>query len=424
MITLGPALDIRESQRRNLCSNPGINFPGNSTYGVGWWTGSAPNAVTTAQSSAPWSKSGKAFRVTWTTRTSTTGDIGLNPSNMPDMFPRLVGRTISVSMVVNASADFTSATSLTPANVVGATATSMIISRNSLTPKANQPTRFWGVFQVPASVTAIGGFRVTVNMAATAGVWAEISDIEIYEGIVDFNNIAPSNGATDGWKWDGVPWGSTSVGYPYTLERIAGKAMGDAVGNNVSVPISGDPLGPFTVLSVYDVFGTQTGFTTIYTFGGAPTPSDWTVAGAFAYSRAGSFSDNTYSHSRLGTSAANNQTAVTRDGTTSIGSIRGFAPGRHVIAQSSAGGPAGSTSIRILSELDNGTISQSGQLQWGNGVARGVLKARSGQSNTEGVDMTADAIPLRTLYYPTQLSTTQIQAACRWLASKYSFAVA
>lgn len=76
-----------------------------------------------------------------------------------------------------------------------------------------------------------------------------------------------SNGNTPGWKWLGTPGTSTSVGYPYTLESIAGRPLHDrsnvTAGTSLNVNVGQDmtiysvcsDISPQTTAGFYEGYG-------------------------------------------------------------------------------------------------------------------------------------------------------------------------
>lgn len=70
-----------------------------------------------------------------------------------------------------------------------------------------------------------------------------------------------ADGGTPGWRWTGTAGASESVGYPYTLESIAGRplAVNTATGTSVAVPDL-PPLQGRTLYAVYDVADTTANY--------------------------------------------------------------------------------------------------------------------------------------------------------------------
>ncbi|MES2631242.1 MAG: hypothetical protein V4611_04780 [Patescibacteria group bacterium] len=234
--------------------------------------------------------------------------------------------------------------------------------------------------------------------------------------IVTINQPLPEvfcDGNTPGWKWLGTAGNSLSVGWPYMLESVTGKPMTDLTGNDVIGTISGNAFDPFTVYHVYDATAPAAVWTTLWTVYGSDGVAGWATTGGMSYGRRNGLADNSYSHSRFGTGAANNQSAV---GTSATAPRRGFTQGRHIAAQTVTFGVSVASCTTMIDGLADDTI---GNLSKGTGIGRTGLKVRSGAASTEGPDGLAQATPIRTLYFPGDHSRSMRVAVAKWLGNKY-----
>ena len=246
-----------------------------------------------------------------------------------------------------------------------------------------------------------------------------IGDTTSHTGlIITINQPLPEvfcDGNTAGWKWLGTAGNSQSVGWPSMLQSIAGKPMTDLTGNNVIGTVSGDSYDPFTIYHVYDAFVPENSWTTLWTLYGANGVSgSWTTAGAMSFGRRGPLGDGTYLHSRFGTSAAaNNQSAILP---AAGPNRRGFTERRHVVSATVTFDDITAACTIMVDGLPDDTVSN---LTRGNGIGRTGLKVRSGSASTEGGDTSANAMPIRTLYFPGAHSRSTRVKIAGWLATRY-----
>jgi len=237
--------------------------------------------------------------------------------------------------------------------------------------------------------------------------------------LVEGNYTGPhSDGDTPGWRWDGAPHASPSVGYPYTLENIVGAPMLDLEGDNVQGLLSGDPLSDFTVYSVYDVLDTSINYNTVWKLAHSPLGSlpDWNYGG-MAFGRRGTGA-GTAAHIRLGTSAGNNQNGIQATGDGNTLAVNAFTPGRRIAAVTMY---EGLTRIRTVIEYSPEYGSQSTATLPGAGIPRIYLRARGATNDTDATSSTSMKA-VRTLYYPKNHSLGTRRSIIRWLSNRYGVA--
>lgn len=189
------------------------------------------------------------------------------------------------------------------------------------------------------------------------------------------------DGGTPGWRWLGTPGSSESVGYPYTLESIAGSPMQSAPAETVQAPIT-IPLPALSGRSayvVYDVVDTSANFPTVL--------NAWGTAGGFA--------DGRMSLQHAGTGSS--QTNMRFDGSgpdAVINQTRGASgartPGRHVAALTMADGLTSMTldvdgsiaGSRVDLVPGTGFISSAPTISLGVGGAFALLYSREHDLST------------------------------------------
>jgi hypothetical protein len=244
--------------------------------------------------------------------------------------------------------------------------------------------------------------------ATTDGIF-EIRDWMLVEGEYTGDFIIGSNPLS---RWDGTANQSASVGYPPQLLDIAGAPMASTYTESSSlIPITGNPFDDCTVYLAYETYADLAEWTTIATVGGwTGSTTDWAAKGAFSFGRRNE-GNLQYSHSRYGTSANSNQTAM------GAMVIPGWKPSRHVVAISLTDG------VTKMRTMMDGAAEVAINLQAGNGIAREFMKMRTGASSTEGTSSTV-AKGLALYYYPGAHSTATRQAMSRYLGNKYGVVVA
>ncbi len=246
---------------RNLHRNPGILAPGGQYADMlGFWGGSSPNVAADGGSvTVPWSLSGRARRVVWTTRGHVTGDVGMGLSaGWAATLAQIVGRrtTAVFDLAFSVGGWTLPAGHMTVSNVSRPGTTTAAGTIHASSPAqavtAGVPVRCWVTFTVPADATAITSIRAGLTaMPLVNGVSVECSNLDLYLGDYQPDRV-PGSGTLPGWRWAGDAWASESVGWPYTLESIAGRPLASlyraATAQSVALDLPGD-----TLLSMYGV---------------------------------------------------------------------------------------------------------------------------------------------------------------------------
>lgn len=219
-------LDAPSQPYENLFIRPGLEnyslatLPQTTTPGgFGAYLGVTPNAFTTQVVASNWAQSGRAFRATWSTRSNASGDIGLSINNTGNGIATtrwldIVGQKVTAVWDVVTSDD-TAYGGMTVVGATGGTVTQNAAVSGVGTFKAGVPTRVWVTFTIGAGVTTVNSIRANLqNLPLTAGVWAEISNAQLYLG--DYvPGRALGTGTLSGWSWSGTAGSSSSRGYPY-----------------------------------------------------------------------------------------------------------------------------------------------------------------------------------------------------------------
>lgn len=80
------------------------------------------------------------------------------------------------------------------------------------------------------------------------------------------------DGDTPGWRWTGTAGNSSSIGYPYTLESIAGPPLAISTVLGSATPVTIGAYAARTLYTAYELDGTMTGqYLTVAGFGGTAT---------------------------------------------------------------------------------------------------------------------------------------------------------
>jgi hypothetical protein len=226
----------------SLASLPVTGVPG----GFGAYAGTTPNAITQQIVASSWAQSGRAFRMTWTTRSVANGDIGLSFNNTGNgvaaaRWPELIGQRITAVWDVMLSND-NAWNGITITGVTGGTVTQNAAISGVNTIKAGVPTRVWVTFTIGVGVTNITSIRVNLqNLPLTAGVWAEISNVQLYLG-----DYVPARalgvGTLKNWQWSGTAGSSSSRGYPYPELKSgpqlrSGSKAGSTTGTSATITL-------------------------------------------------------------------------------------------------------------------------------------------------------------------------------------------
>lgn len=261
----------------------------------------------------------------------------------------------------------------------------------SRTPTPNQWERFvWNGLSPALSGAPTEIFLQFRGTGAIPQVGAtlDVTMFEMYEG--DYTGAAHQDGDTPGWQWTGTAGASESVGYPYTLESIAGTLLASVTTAGGSAPLT---LGAFegrTLYLVHDVVDTSANLMSLASIG-----SSISAGGGTMVIRTGSAS-SVYLENRPQT---NNGTPIFVDaaGARTIG--------RHV---SSATASSGAISASIC--VDGGTITTLA-LTPGTGFTPNPLLNLA--------TVTASDVPIYAVAYRGEHDAATRTRVTAWLARQY-----
>lgn len=180
-----------------------------------------------------------------------------SPTNSARLIPITIGVPITVGFFVRSSI----ATAINGfsikyrwANVPGVTGwtwtAAAVDSRRTLTDAA-----IWTWLTLtlipPAGATHLG-IAAQYSVAVAAGTTLDATGLAVVHGL-PAPITYPGEGATPGWKWIGVVDRSESVGYPYTLESIAGQPLAVNLTPNTAVAYTAPPaMAGRTLYVVHD----------------------------------------------------------------------------------------------------------------------------------------------------------------------------
>ncbi|WP_206542998.1 hypothetical protein [Microbacterium testaceum] len=292
----------------------------------------------------------------------------------------------------------------------------------TITVPANVRTRITGmaVAPKPASVDLVA-LRTTgfISSAETAG-----ASIKLEAHMVTINQPLPEvhcDGNTPGWKLLGTVGLSPAIGWPYTLDSVAGKPMASIEGDGVQAAISGQPFDPFSVYWVYDAYAPAAEWTEPFGVLGnanaAAWPTMWANQGALSFGRR-NLSDYTYAHSRLGTgpSPLDNRNGISP---TRMNETRAWEVGCHVVARAMTfpGGTDASLLTMIDGKIDHVMTYAGGA---GIGIAPALIRARTPSASANlPTPVNTNALAIRGLFYAANHDRTTRLAVARWLANRY-----
>ena len=187
----------------NLHPNPG----GASTTGYSNYAGPAPNVSTMSSVSSTWSASGTAFRTTWTTGGSTSGDLGIYVNSNSAL---TAGKTYTHLYRISAG----QASSITGPGIWAGSGVFSISasSAGTTTFSTNTPVTRWATFTADAAAMG-AGLRIVQTPTIAAGYYYELSDVMLYEGTYN-SSLGFNWGNSPNWAWNGTPNNSTSTGPP------------------------------------------------------------------------------------------------------------------------------------------------------------------------------------------------------------------
>jgi len=260
-----------------------------------------------------------------------------------------------------------------------------------------------GVMTLVRSVHTIGAGHVNagnafpkfanITVGAEVGEWYEIYKVMLVKGVYlgEF-----SNGDTPGWKWRGAANASPSVGYPYTLESIAGRPL-VTITTPGTVELTG--LTAFDDRSMYTVFEIINPASAIETLAGVATSSPNAIGAAgTSVVRTGSNAQAVIHH----------RYDLGSGGTIALvaGALR--TTGRHVI-----GVGHGAALTKRFGVADGGAYNEYAVA----GATTGFTSNRVGLA-----DVTANNVPIVAHIFGQYHNEQTARAVNKWLANKYGLA--
>lgn len=130
------------------------------------------------------------------------------------------------------------------------TSTAVVAQHINLTPT-------WTWFRISGVLPETVVDSVHMGILFSLGSWTQDAwvDVSHVMWVRDAYTGEYSDGNTPGWKWTGTAGRSESVGWPYTLESIAGKpaAIQEAAGTSSHIRPSSEPV---TLFAAYEVLET------------------------------------------------------------------------------------------------------------------------------------------------------------------------
>lgn len=187
----------------NLHPNPGAI----SGTGYGSWAGNTGNTNTTGVVAAAWSRSGSAYRSTWTAANNNTGDLQVYVNSNSILQPNTV-YTVRYRVVANQNSTVSSP------GLYSSAGTNTLVAKSysgSISYPAGTPMDVWATFQGDATALT-SGFRILLNPRnVAAGDSFDISEAVLYPG--SYNSaIGFYWGNSPNWIWNGAANNSTSTG--------------------------------------------------------------------------------------------------------------------------------------------------------------------------------------------------------------------
>jgi hypothetical protein len=207
---------------RNIHRNPGARNPSGADFTN--WAGPTPNAITPSAPDVTWSRSGKAYQVTWTNADNAdNGDIGvaLTQVTADQQF------TVEYDIVSSRGGELTIPQPFSPSGVITTQGRS---HTTSITVAPGAVTRRWATFTADAAAIAAGARIVQTVTKKQAGDYLQISNAVIYAG------PKRDNAWFDGYStpdadltpaWTGTPDASASILQGVRVEQavITGQAV-------------------------------------------------------------------------------------------------------------------------------------------------------------------------------------------------------
>lgn len=228
----GLLLDQRAQPVRNLAPRPRPDGTATANWTSRWFGGGGgAGALSVVASGGVGDR--PFYRKTWTASPTSPEDTGIQPRSTP-VTP---GRTYTVlarvrSSVATSIRSFTSGLLRVDGMAsIGSSGTQLSGGVNGNSPlAAGQWTTLRSRIVVPAGVNFVDVFPYINSAPNGAAIWAagdtlDMGDFMLVEGVYlgDY-----CDGAMPGWRWLGTAGLSQSIGWPYTLESLAGKPRWDA----------------------------------------------------------------------------------------------------------------------------------------------------------------------------------------------------
>lgn len=190
----------------NLHPNPGAV---SASSGFSTYNGSGGNvAPSSINSSAVWSASGSAFRVTWTTvGNPNSGDISVYANTSTQLVAGAT-YTIRARYIAGQSGN------MNPPGLWASSGVFTMIARstNSTTAMAaGAPVEFWLTFQADATALSSGIRLVMQPQGMVVGNYFEASEVVVYQGARQ-SSVGFVWGNSPNWVWNGTANSATSTG--------------------------------------------------------------------------------------------------------------------------------------------------------------------------------------------------------------------
>lgn len=218
-----------------------------------------PNPVPTT--SATWTGAGVAHTATFTTNSlgmkcfkitqSVTGSTAIYASRNNGGFgPIASGEKYTFLCWVEA--DFTGLLQIVAGSGTGPQVFDSTRLEFAVQPNTPQLIRL--KFTIPATGATQSHFKIVAPSSNPSTAAYSVAKVMVTAGWYDGEY---SDGYTPGWKWTGTPGTSTSIGWPYTLESIAGKP---AVARTTygPTPFNQAEGASVTLFGVYDINASPT----------------------------------------------------------------------------------------------------------------------------------------------------------------------
>lgn len=248
---------------------------------------------------------------------------------------------------------------------------------------------------------------VQIIITANQGVNGDYVEVTALEWVAERGirgTYADGNTPFGGWKWDGAPNASTSVGYPYLLSTIVGgQPWLDLSGIGVVSDI-GNPLAPDQdrlVLTVFDISDTTVQFPSVTALRTGSQNASMRLYG----NRSIALSYRAFERIGSSTVAGEFSDFTLQNGNPS-------SVGRHVAAMRTNGGMTGTTVS--VTRGDTFAVTSVG----------GAINAIKNHAADRLENYAGEALALRSLAYRNGLDDASVLAAMRWMATAYGARIA